>query len=272
VAAALKNHYTTGGKLRIQRLSGAELLMDQCYINLAVIERSRLSEADTHEQSKTSTNHHSSPFSLFSRLKVETVSEGSLITLDALFEPRKQSNGKSVRPKRILIQGSAGVGKTTLCKKIVYDYFHHKMWRQLFDWLLWVPLRRLKLKSSETRYDLGNLLFDEYFSSYPEGHNLAQAMWKAIDKTRTLFILDGLDEVSGEWDSGTPMHKLLYYLLEMPQVIITTQPYRLSRTDLGHLDLELDTIGFLPDQVAAYVENPEIIKEKDTTKQIQEFI
>lgn len=77
-------------------------------------------------------------------------------------------------------------------------------------------------------YNLGNLLSDEYFSHCEGGENLAQAMWKTISKTagdRTLFILDGIDEVSDEWCPGTPMHQFLHDLLEMPQVIITTRPY-----------------------------------------------
>ncbi|KAI7978767.1 hypothetical protein EIK77_000929 [Talaromyces pinophilus] len=249
--------------------------MDQCYINLAVVQCSRLAKSDANEKSKTTTSQQSSPFSLFSRLKIDAVGSGSLVSLDTLFEPQKQFNGEFVRPKRILVQGAAGVGKTTLCKKIVHDYYHHEMWQNLFDWILWVPLRRLKLMSPVKECNLGRFFSDEYFSHYPEGKKFGQAMWEAVDtsaRDKTLFILDGLDEVSGEWSSDTPMHKLLRDLLDMPQVIITTRPYRLSRTDLEPLDLELETIGFLPDQVAAYVQNPRIVRPKDTATQIQDFI
>jgi GTPase SAR1 family protein len=47
------------------------------------------------------------------------------LSLKTLFEPRKQSEDKAIRPRQILIHGHAGVGKTTLCKKIMYDYLHH---------------------------------------------------------------------------------------------------------------------------------------------------
>ena len=266
MTTALKNYYTKGGQLKIQRLSGAELPVDHCHINLAVIERSRSSEATI--------DQHSSSFSLLGGRKVETIGQSSPVPLDTLFELRKL-NGKLRRPSRILIQGSAGVGKTTLCKKIVHDYFYRGLWQKLFDWLLWVPLQKLELKSSVKGYNLGDLLFDEYFSHYDGGENLAQAMWKTIGETtgdRTLFILDGLDEVSDKWRQGTPMYQLLRNLLEMPCVIIMTRPYRLSQTNLGRLDLELEIIGFLSNQVVTYVENPEIIREKETAKRIREFI
>lgn len=135
--AALREFYGGAKRLDIQRISGRRLPMDQCYINLAVVEYSL--------STKMHINQESSPFSLFNRLKIETVDSNAHVSLQTLFDPREQSDSKIIRPKRILIQGRAGVGKTTLCKKIVYDYLYHAMWKDVFDWVLWVPLRKLKL-------------------------------------------------------------------------------------------------------------------------------
>lgn len=44
--------------------------------------------------------------------------------LNDLFKARLL-DGKEKKPKRILIHGLAGVGKTTLCKKIVYEYIYN---------------------------------------------------------------------------------------------------------------------------------------------------
>jgi hypothetical protein len=85
------------------------LPMDQCYINLAIVEQSLYAE--------TRKSKSSEPFSLFTRLKVDPIKKERQVLLANLFQPRNLSNGKSVSPNRVFIQGCAGVGKTTLCKK-----------------------------------------------------------------------------------------------------------------------------------------------------------
>lgn len=223
--------------------------MDQCYINLAVVEQ-------LHSTKKSSTSQ-SSPFSIFARLKVETIDEDRRVHLTRLFDSRKQPDDTNFTPKRILIRGRAGVGKTTLCKKIVYDYLHHNMWHQLFDLLLWIPLRRLKKDKPPEKYTLVDLFYDIYFSEHEEGRALAGELSELLEdpykKDRTLLILDGLDEVSQEWNPETPMHNLLLRLVNQPQVIITSRPYGINLGRLGSLDLELETIGFDEDQVEAYI-------------------
>jgi hypothetical protein len=97
-------------------------------------------------------------------------------------------------------------------------------------------------------------------------------MWRSIEESfdhdKTLFILDGLDEVSHKWCSGAAMDDFLNHLLRQPKVIITTRPHTLNRNDLEPLDLELETIGFRPEQVTAYVNNT----EKESAEQIHTFI
>ncbi|GAE00197.1 conserved hypothetical protein [Paecilomyces variotii No. 5] len=244
----LRHYYTTAGRLHIQRISGELLPMDQCYINLAIVEHI----------AKTDSARQSSPFSLFERLKVRTVSQEKQVSLPRLFEPRKRSDGTSITPKRILVQGRAGIGKTTLCKKIVNDFLRHELWEQLFDLLLWIPLRRLKGKA-HAEYTLVNVFHHIYFPELEDGRDLARDLWETvqdpIQKTRTLFVLDGLDEISQEWDPETPMRNILVRLLDHPQVIITSRPYGLNLGRLESFDLELETVGFNVDQVEAYIAN-----------------
>jgi hypothetical protein len=136
-------HYTAD-RLKIERLSGDLLPMDRCYINLAIVEQpgGKASRSDDEDRAQKA-----SPFSLLARLKVETPDKPIEVTLPTLFKPRKARDGQERRPSRILIRGRAGVGKTTLCKKIVYEFTHGEKWqewRDLFDRVLWVPLRNLK--------------------------------------------------------------------------------------------------------------------------------
>ncbi|KAF7552935.1 hypothetical protein G7Z17_g3961 [Cylindrodendrum hubeiense] len=254
-----KKHYTLE-RLKIERLSEDLLSMDQCYINLAVVEQFG-------QDANRSMNGGpaASAFSLFARQKVETPDRTIQFDLATIFNPRKRRDGCMIEPRRILIRGRAGVGKTTLCKKMVYDFTHgtqtelHRSWTERFSRLLWVPLRSLK-GWSPTTYNYVNLFYDEYF--YEEGDeyglSLARELARALNDPQsgtTLFILDGLDEISHELGGDSKMARFLKRLFDQPNVIITSRPSAKLPAGLQDLDLELETIGFYPDQVKGYIKN-----------------
>jgi hypothetical protein len=222
--------------------------MHQCYINLALVEQKGLAKRDGGD--------NASPSSLFTRLKVDTVKEGDQVALAHLFDSRTSSDGRRISPRRIFIQGRAGVGKTTLCKKIVHDFLYQGMWQEHFHILLWIPLRSLKGVSSENS-TLDDLFHRSFFSHLSQGRELGSRLQgmvsNSIYKPRVLLILDGLDEVSQEWNSETPTYNLLLRLLNFPQVIITSRPYGMTLAK-GFFDLELEAVGFHAEQVEAYIQ------------------
>ncbi|KAI6777885.1 uncharacterized protein J7T54_000023 [Emericellopsis cladophorae] len=263
-----KQHYNDD-RLKIERLSGELLSMEQCYINLAIVEQHRKTvhhwEKNSEEEDVAS---KSSPFSLYARPKAETPDKTIQVDLPAVFNPRKREDGE-VNPRRILIRGRAGVGKTTLCKRIVYDFTRHGTWAHLFDRVLWMTLRKLKARSA-TGYNLENLFTHEYFWNRPgDGRHLANALVRAIQDGRTLFILDGLDEVSDLLDPDHEMFDFLKWLLDQRNVIITSRPYTKLPTTIT-LDLELETIGFYPDQVTTYLQNT--FPDPQKTSKIRSFL
>ncbi|KAJ5722866.1 peptidase C14 [Penicillium malachiteum] len=144
----LRDTYYAGSRLKIVRLSGEELLMDQCYINLAIVEKMK--------------NEEVSGFSLLARQKVQTPPETSQVEPSTIFSQRKTHGKGIIEPRRILIRGRAGVGKTTLCKKMIYDFtcttetVSNVSWKKLFDRVLWVQLRSLK-DFPNTEYNLESL-------------------------------------------------------------------------------------------------------------------
>eukprot|EP00057_Strongylocentrotus_purpuratus_P025133 XP_011679607.1 PREDICTED: NACHT, LRR and PYD domains-containing protein 12-like [Strongylocentrotus purpuratus] len=93
-------------------------------------------------------------------------------------------------PKRIMVQGEAGAGKTTFCAKIAWDWIEGRHYSH-FVWVLVVPLREFK------QHNIG-----EIAKSYLAQNNRATVS-QITDYIRTnpdkVFIaFDGLDEVRGD--------------------------------------------------------------------------
>ncbi|KAL6874786.1 hypothetical protein J3F83DRAFT_728672 [Trichoderma novae-zelandiae] len=257
-------HYTTD-RLQIQRLSGQRLPMDQCYINLVIVKRPG-------QGADTTTSAQVSPFSILARQKLETPHDTSQVELATLFNGPNGSDSHALHPRRILIRGRAGVGKTTLCKKIVHEFEQGTWteWNKLFDRILWVPLRNLKLEERKrSGYNYECLFSDEFFSLPESKPELARELAKALatENSKTLFLLDGLDEVSKFLVGEGTMACFLQDLLKQPNVLITSRP---SAKPLSDMDLELETIGFHDEQVEAYLNADPGIKPK--AKQIQSFL
>ncbi|KAJ5712122.1 hypothetical protein N7488_006278 [Penicillium malachiteum] len=136
---AAEEHYTKGTCLEITRVSGSLLPMEQCYINLAIVESSRKDR-----KSLDPIAQRQAELSLFEQLKVARPKKERELSLKELFNQRTLREGQSNRPKRVLIRGRAGVGKTTLCKKIMHEFYHKKMCKDHFEHIFWIPLRNLK--------------------------------------------------------------------------------------------------------------------------------
>ncbi|KAF6828818.1 peptidase C14 [Colletotrichum musicola] len=253
----IRNVYKKNDRLIIDRLSGDPLPMEQCYINLALVEQQR---ADNSKHTSKKPTPQPSPFSLSERLKLGPSHEDLLVKLPKLFEPSKLPDGDTKAPRRILIRGRAGVGETTLCKKIVHDFIHKNMWQDLFNRVIWVRLRDLKSRSYN-EYNLGAVLKQIFFQKSEGSDSLHQELGQHIEHSGsgdTLFLLDGLDEVTelaDEHRHGTPHpgHEFLIRLLNRPNVIITTRPHAAFPVGFNQPDLELDTVGFNQDQVQKYI-------------------
>lgn len=84
-----------------------------------------------------------------------------------------------------------------------------------------------------------------------------------------LFILDGLDEVMGELDKRSPLRELVKNFLTQAHVVITSRPAGVEASLLGQLDLELETVGFNPDNVQVYIEK---FTPESNQAAIQQFI
>uniref|UniRef100_A0A8H7N3H9 NACHT domain-containing protein n=1 Tax=Bionectria ochroleuca TaxID=29856 RepID=A0A8H7N3H9_BIOOC len=267
----LNSHHYSDDRLRIQRLSGENLDMAKCYINLAVVRHMPLNNT-------APSNEEASPFDIFSRLGVDSRDANQCVDLAKMFDSRHTSQGLMKAPRRILIRGRAGVGKTTLCKKMVFEFERRNLWNDLFERVLWVPLRTLKTLSRDSLTLVDFFHYHFFRDDHRFGHILAERLAAEVQPrpgmstgSRTLLILDGLDEVTETWNIDEPMHDLLAKLLNQPNVIITSRPHAQLPLDVENpIDLELETVGFQLKQVDEYLEMA-LPSPKDV-KEIQNFL
>jgi hypothetical protein len=74
--------------------------------------------------------------------------ERQVFSVQSLFDEREREDGKKILPKRIFIQGRLGIGKTTLCRRIMYEYSWNPMLFRKFDLVVRLPVRKLEYLGS----------------------------------------------------------------------------------------------------------------------------
>ncbi|GJJ77548.1 hypothetical protein EMPS_09907 [Entomortierella parvispora] len=249
---ALKAYHAP--ELVIRRVSGDTLDLETCFVNLAIV------EAPAHRQKEKEDLKEQA--AIFHRLqsfeRIENTNTDALIPLEQLFNKHKllerQSNEGEDIPKRILVQGRAGIGKTTLCKKLVHAH-QNGLWRDLFDVVLWIPLRNLRGFTGTT---LESLFRDKIFIGQDRVQRqeaLAEALVTCAEKGKVLFILDGMDEIVADTESEErqTFRRFLMTLLGQEYVVVTSRPSGVESSLLQSTDLELETVGFSQQNIQDFV-------------------
>jgi len=159
--------------------------------------------------------------------------------------------------KQIVVFGRAGIGKSTFCRYIAYQWAKGSYWSE-YELVALIPLRRLTTNRypSSKEYTLVDLVIKEVFS-FELSNNEEQIFKEQFDAKKTLWILDGYDEIIG----NIPPHLefLFENLLSTPHHIITSRPYlnTLSR------DVKMEITGFTDTNITEYIHQFfELIEEK----------
>ncbi|KAG0057095.1 hypothetical protein BGZ83_001529 [Gryganskiella cystojenkinii] len=264
IHSALKTYHAPN--LSILRASGQELDLEISFVNLAIVEAPVQRGKEKQDLKEKAAVFHRIP----SFERVENADTRSMIPLEQLFNKRKLPDGTEKAPRRILVKGRAGIGKTTLCKKLVHAH-QNGLWGDQFDSVLWIPLRQLKGSKSRT---LEDLFCEKVFIARNRDERqaeLAKALAVRAQKGNVLFILDGLDEIavdSGS-DEGRTFRSFLKNLLWQQHVVITSRPSGLDSKLLPPVDLELEIFGFSQKNVKDFLVN---VLEPEAAETLQDFI
>ncbi|KAL9964245.1 hypothetical protein ACROYT_G027858 [Oculina patagonica] len=114
-----------------------------------------------------------------------------MVNMSAIFKPRMNEKNKCSEPRAVLIEGKPGFGKTTFCKKLVYDWATEKQEAgdcfPMFETVLLLRCRDIKS-------DLWEAIDDQLL---PPREGIKEKFRDFIDHNQSsvLLVLDGLDEL-----------------------------------------------------------------------------
>uniref|UniRef100_A0A8C4STD3 NACHT domain-containing protein n=1 Tax=Erpetoichthys calabaricus TaxID=27687 RepID=A0A8C4STD3_ERPCA len=228
------------------------------YTELMVIKQNTRTIKETeHELEKTGRTHE--------ELKnKETKKKCERIWTEQIF---KRSPGSETSPHIVLVSGVAGIGKTTMIQKIVFDWSGGTQY-QRFAFVFLFKFRELNLLDNEIepRMSLTRLIERHY------KHLSDSRLTEILQKPESLLLIfDGLDEYKHKLiftdsqlcsnpDVEVPVYILVTSLLSRTllkgcSVLITSRPTALKAMDMERVDRLVEILGFLPEQRLTYFKN-----------------
>ena len=160
----------------------------------------------------------------------------------------KAKDGKKT-VRKVLVEGDAGIGKTTLCTAVSEDWANEKLFQE-FDILLLLPLRQKRIASAGSLLDLLQLL-------HPS-QKVCGLVAKYVEEEegKVLIIADGWDELGGEDHSeGSFLYELLFGECYSLSVIVTSRPSASAPLrDLPCIDQLVEVHGFSKDNVKDFIQ------------------
>ena len=167
--------------------------------------------------------------------------------------------------KKILVEGDAGIGKTTLCTALSEEWSNEHIFQE-FELLLLLPLREKIVASAGSFLDLLNLLHpnhkicdlvEEYFEE---------------DEGKILIIADGWDELGKEKrEEGSFLYNVLFgELYNSISTLVTSRPSAsASLRSLPCIDQFAEVRGFDKEHIVEYI-NSEFSMDQEKASNILE--
>ncbi|CAF1488706.1 unnamed protein product [Adineta steineri] len=209
----------------------------ESYINLAIVETKKQQQKEKQLRDACTSDAIMGSFE-------EIYGTKTTIDVKNIFETCKNQE------KKVLVFGRAGIGKSTFCRYITYQWAIGSYWPE-YELLALIPLRRLTADrypplSNGQNYSLIDLVKKEIFS-YNLSESEDKLLKKHFDAKKTLWILDGYDELV----QNIPSHLecLFEQLLKTPHHILTSRPYQNALA--YHVQMEIT--GFTDKNIERYV-------------------
>ncbi|AFC73197.1 NACHT domain-containing protein [Rickettsia montanensis] len=154
---------------------------------------------------------------------------------------------------KVLLLGSAGIGKTTLMHYLSYKWGKGELWSDKFDYVLRVRLKELLNESWKDGYsgyfDINNLsqsklnCFIHYCLGSSESTLSVKEIMDIQNKDKMLLLLDWYDEVA-HLNTRDEFKKLIDKILEYKNVIMSSRPNAVVEEMRNRFARKVDNAGW----------------------------
>ena len=153
--------------------------------------------------------------------------------------------------RKVLVEGDAGIGKTTLCTALSEDWANGKLFQE-FEILLLLHLRQKRIASAGSLLNLLRLLHSsseicELVAKYIEDQN----------EGKVVIIADGWDELGTEdRREGSFLYELLFGESYSLSVIVTSRPSASAPLrKLRCIDQFVEVHGFIKNNIKEFIQS-----------------
>ena len=175
----------------------------------------------------------------------------------------KVERGKKL-VRKVLVEGDAGIGKTTLSISLSEDWAREKLFQE-FELLLLLPLRHKKVASAGSLPELLKLL-------HPSSDVCkAVASYVENEEEKVLIIADGWDELSdSDQQEGSFLYELLFESFPLMSVVVTSRPSASAPLHrLPCIDRFVEISGFSKEDIKEYIKS-EFTSDQEKTSRLLE--
>ena len=162
---------------------------------------------------------------------------------------KEESRKKAIR--KVLIEGDAGIGKTTFSTSISEEWSHDKLFKE-YELLLLLPLRHKKVASAGSLPELLQLL-------HPSP-GVCESVARYLEEgegEKVVIVADGWDEVSeSNQQEGSFLYQLLFETFPLMSVVVTSRPSASSPLHrFPCIDRFVEIKGFSKEDIKEYIKS-----------------
>ena len=162
----------------------------------------------------------------------------------------------------VVVDGPPGIGKTTLCHKLLNMWANGELKHQQYDLVLYCPLRNINIAQANELEQFLN-----YNYQCPDVPMVAEWLERSHGKG-LLIIFDGWDELSTQLrQSSLPTKIICKQLLHKCSVIVTSRSYASSSLlKLTSVNKHVQVMGFLEEEINTVIKgtlenNPQLAQK-----------